>query len=231
VTANALQPKAKGPMQGFVSKLNPQGTGLLYSTYLGGEFGLDSAAAVAVDNAGQAYVTGSTSSPKFPVTPNVFQGNLNGFRNAFGSKLSANGTHLLYSTYLGGNSNDWGAAIAVDANGNAYIAGSTDSLNFPTTPGAFAFGGGFSDAFVSKLDRKGANLLFSTYLGGADTDEGTGVAVRQEVRIEVSNPGQRKYIAVFVEGLTRGAGFSVTAQGFQQIPGGQTDAFVTKMPT
>jgi hypothetical protein len=231
VTANALQPKANGPLQGFISKLNPAGSGLLYSTYLGGKLGLDSAAAVAVDNVGRAYVTGSTSSPKFPVTPKVFQGNLKGFRNAFVSKLSADGTHLVYSTYLGGGNNDWGAAIAVDANGNAYIVGSTNSPNFPTTLGAFAFGGGFSDSFVSKLDPTGAKLVFSTYLGGADTDEGTGVAIREEIHLEVDRPAQRKYTAVFVEGLTRGAGFPVTPQAFQNIPGGLTDAFVTKIAT
>lgn len=230
VTPVALQPMAQGPMQGFVSKLNPKGSILVYSTYLGGPFGLDTAAAVALDAAGNAYVTGSTSSPKFP-TVLPFQGKLNGFRNAFVSKVSANGALLVYSTYLGGSQNDWGAAIAVDANGDAYVVGSTNSPDFPTTKGAFGFGGGFSDAFVSKLDQIGANLLFSTFLGGADTDEGTGVAIRTETHIEVTHPGQFKYVAVFLEGLTRGAGFPVTPQAFQQMPGGATDAFVTKIAT
>src|SRR5207249_9881151 len=141
----------------FVTKLNSTGSGLVYSTYL-------------------------TFSNNFPITPGAFQtspGPLGNGGSVFVTKLNPMGSALIYSTYLGGFGFQEGLGIAVDAAGNAYVAGRTNSLNFPTTPGAFQpnFGGCpeltcFENAFVTKLDPTGSALIYSTYLGGPDVDYG-----------------------------------------------------------
>lgn len=158
---------------------------LSYSTYLGGT-GLDSASAIAIDKDGSAYVTGSTSSPNFPVR-NPYQAQNSSIPNgvAFVSKLNSTGTALLYSTYLGGTNScnnydqpsagDYGAAIAVDSAGSAYVTGQACSTDFPTTKGAFqttnhAAAIGSTNGFVTKLDPSGSSLAYSTYLGGSGYD-------------------------------------------------------------
>jgi len=174
-TANAYQ-GAFGGGDAFVTKLNAAGSGLVYSTYLGGS-GDDWGYGIAVDAAGSAYVTGQTNSTNFP-TANAYQGALGGGEDAFVTKLNAAGSALVYSTYLGGGADDWGNGIAVDAAGSAYVTGFTESQNFPTA-NAYqgAFGGGFYDAFVTKLNAAGPALVYSTYLGGSSDDGGNGIAV------------------------------------------------------
>jgi hypothetical protein len=170
-TAGAVQPVAAS-VDAFVARINPTGDALIYSTCLGGTRG-EFANAIAVDAAGNAYVTGSTTSGDFP-TVNAFQPPPVtagfGFVDAFVTKLNANGSALLYSTYLGGSSVDEGRGIAVDADGNAYVFGRTLSPDFPTAR-AFqrTFGGG-DDAFVTKFDATGLNLVYSSYLGGNDRE-------------------------------------------------------------
>jgi hypothetical protein len=176
---------------GFVTKLNPAGTALVYSSYLGGS-DADLALGIAIDSAGAAYLTGSTISPDFP-TVNAIQASFAGgvcgpastqhvCADAFVSKVNPLGSALLYSTYLGGNGDDAGTAIATDRAGNAYVAGFTNSTNLATTRGAVqpAFGGGTCgvdpqtfacpDAFVAKLIPSGSALTYLTYLGGSDYD-------------------------------------------------------------
>ena len=145
-TANAFQGKnASGPFgdDAFVAKLSPTGSALVYSTYLGGS-GNDAGFDIAVDSAGNAYVTGFTSSTDFP-TANGLQSIEGGFENgdAFVTKFNAAGSALDYSTYLGGGGSDHGESIAVDSAGNAYVTGPTLSTDFPTV-NAFqsTFGGG-----------------------------------------------------------------------------------------
>ena len=151
---------------------------LAYSTYLGGS-SADDGLAIAVDSSGNAYVTGWTVSFDFP-TRNPLQPTRRGrFESAFISKLSADGTSLVYSTYLGGSDWGWdhGHGIAVDASGNAYLTGSTASFDFPTVnPLQPAFGGGV-DAFIAKVSADGASLIYSSYLGGSRGDFGGGIAV------------------------------------------------------
>ena len=169
----------------FVSKLNRTGSALLYSTYLGGN-GTAQGVGVAIDALGNAYVTGVTWSPNFPTTSGAFQPTFGGgtcwgdpCTDAFVSKLNAAGSALVYSTYLGGSGGDGGAGIAVDASGSAYVTGSAGSSDFPITPGAFqtTFGGSFGDAFVTKLNATGTQLVYSTYLGGGGVDGGSAIAV------------------------------------------------------
>jgi len=205
-----------GDYDAFVIKLNATGASILYSTYLGGGNG-DIGNNIIIDQAGQAYVTGLSGGPGFPVTiPNTCRGN----SDAFVTKLNAAGTSLVYSTCLGGNFTEEGTAIAIDREGNAYVTGLTDGTGFPGTtssPIQNAFGGGPTDAFVTKLNASGTAILYSTYLGGSGRDGGFGIAVDADGY-------------AYVTGHTSSPGFPGTAGSFlQPTLGGDLDAFVTKL--
>lgn len=174
--AKPLQGTIGGGSDAFVTELSPDGSALVYSTFLGGS-GSDSGQAIAVDSAGEAYVAGFTFSTNFPVQ-NALQAASGGGGDAFVAKLTAGGSTLVYSTYLGGSGEDRAFGITVDSSGEAYITGSTQSINFPTTPGAYqtAFGGN-TDAFVAKLNAAGSQLIYATLLGGAQDDQGNGIAL------------------------------------------------------
>jgi hypothetical protein len=185
-TTSSNFPGASGTYAGnqdaFVVRLDPDGN-RIYSTYLGGS-STDAGNAIAIDAAGNAYVTGSTNSTNFP-TVNAYQSFKNGnpnVTNVFVTKLNATGG-IIYSTYLGGNNNDAGNGIAVDATGAAYVTGSTTSGglmmgHFPTTSGAYQTSyGGSGDGFVTKFSPAGNTLVYSTYLGGSGADQGNGIAI------------------------------------------------------
>jgi Beta-propeller repeat len=173
----------------FVSKLNPAGSALIYSAYLGGS-AADVARALVVDAAGNVYVLGGTRSTNFPASPGAFQTTLRGASDVFVLKLNPVGNQLEYSTYLGGTREEGfeGGGLAVNAAGQVFVTGVTDSPDFPTSRVTFqrSFGGGTSDAFVSKLASDGARLVYSTYLGGFDLDQGRGIAVDGADRIYVT---------------------------------------------
>jgi hypothetical protein len=186
---------------------------LSYSTYFGGS-GDDGGTKIAVDAAGNAYFTGSTTSSDLPRV-NPSQPASGGGTDAFVAKLNASGTALVYATYLGGNGTDVALGIAVDAAGNAYLTGHTDSSNFPTAnPLQPTYGGG-TDAFVAKLNASGTALVYSTYLGGSDFDNGTGLAV------DASG-------STYVVGNTLSTNFPTVNPG-QQALDGLIDAFVAKL--
>ncbi len=236
VTAGAFQTACKacgtGGANGFITKLNSTGSALIYSTFLGGSRG-DFTASIAVDTSGNAYVTGSTVDTDFP-TLNPIQstfgggatscnGTLGPCGDAFVSKLNSSGSALVYSTYLGGSGEDSGFAIKIDSTGAAYVAGETDSSNFPTTAGAFqtTFGGGSAgcvntgvtcgDAFVTKVNAAGSAFTFSTYLGGSG-DDGLlfGLAVDSSKNVHLA-------------GITDSSNFPVTANATQHTFGGGTN--------
>jgi hypothetical protein len=168
----------------FVSKLNPAGSALVYSTYLGGS-GLDACSGIAVDPAGDAYVTGVTYSANFP-TQNQLQGS-GGSASAFVSELNPTGSALIYSTYLGGTNVDEGYAIAVDSSGNTYVAGATASIDFPVTSGAYQTSmNGIYNAFVAKLAPGGASLVYATLIGGSGSDTAASIAVDSTGRVFVA---------------------------------------------
>jgi hypothetical protein len=218
VTAGAFQTTIGGGLaDSFVTKLDASGA-IVFSTYLGGT-GLDSALRIAVDNTGAAYVAGVTDSVNFPTTAGAFQPSIAGINDGFVTKLNANGSALIYSTYVGGSSADEGSAIAIDVAGNAYVAGRTTSEDFPVTPGAFQTSiGGPANGFVAKLNTAGTGLVYSTYLGGSGSD--------QAVAIGVDAAG-----SAYAAGVTSSADFPVTAGALQGILSGSTDAFVTKLDT
>ncbi len=221
-----------GQSNAFVSKLNAAGSALVYSTYLGGNFA-DSAAAIAVDSSGDAYVTGQAGSSDFPVTTGAFQIKAGwttlGGSNAFVTKFNPAGTALLYSTYLGGNGEGgYANAITLDPLGDAYLTGRTDSTNFPLASGAFqttndAYGG---SAFVTKIDPTGSALLYSTYLSGSGL-QGVGGDTGEGIAIDPATGD------AFVTGQTYSANFPVTAGAYQTTNRGNaaesSNAFVSRL--
>jgi hypothetical protein len=226
-TPGAFQPvNEASEVDAFVTKLNRTGTALVYSTYLGG-IGFDFGSGIAVDDEGHAYVTGGTQSPDFPVTPDAFQPINAGGSDAFVTKLNRGGSALVYSTYLGGtlteNVDQGSGAIVVDRFGQAYVTGHTDSPNFPTTPDAFQpVNRGLTDAFVTKVNRRGSALVFSTYLGGAGRDRGAAIDLPGD---DDHDTGRE----VFVTGVTDSPDFPTTRRAFQPLLAGATDAFVTSL--
>jgi hypothetical protein len=203
----------------FVAKLNAAGSGLLYSTYLGGD-SYDESHGIVIDASGNAYVTGVTYSSDFPTTPGAFQTAIGGGFDAFVSKLNAAGSALVYSTYLGGSSDDAGFGIAVNGPGDAFVTGHTYSSDFPTTPGALQTqsggGGGYDDAFVGKLNSTGSALIYSTYLGGSGDDVGFG--------IKVDAAGN-----AYITGGTFSTNFPTTTGAVQRTFGGFNDAFAGEL--
>jgi hypothetical protein len=218
----------------FFSKLDTNASGsasLVYSSYLGGNEdingfgGFDAGAGVAIDTAGNAYLTGEASSTNFPTTSGAFQQNIGRDQfgdptyDAFVAKFNPNlpgNASLVYSTYLGGNGDDYGNAITVDSSGRAYVTGSTDSTNFPTLNPYQATNKGLtSNAFVSEMNAAGSGLVFSTYLGGSQDDEAFGIAR--------DSAGQ-----VYVTGDTTSPDFP-TVNALQGTLGGGEDVFVSEL--
>ena len=231
-TVQPLQSKPGGGRSTFVAKLKPDGTALVYATYLGGGslFSEQGGSGIAVDATGAAYVTGTTGSADFPTTPGAFQEAFGGGAfDAFVAKLTPDGTALAYATYLGGSGQppfqgDGGAGIAVDAAGAAYVTGTTRASDFPTTAGAFQAALACSnssifcqDAFVAKLRPDGKDLVYATYLGGRGSDSSSGIAV--------DTTG-----AAYVTGETDSPDFPTTPGAFQDgFLGAGIRAFVAKL--
>src|SRR5438309_2331280 len=227
-TPGAYQPALKGVRDAFVTVFAPDGTALVYSTYLGGDAGSTDATGIAVNGSGDAYVTGETNSLMFPTTPGAYQTANSGSTDAFVTKLAPAGNgsaDLLYSTYLGGTLGESGNGIAVDGLGNAYVTGGTDSPNFPTKEGFEGWPGdaGRENAFVAEIAPNGggpADLLYSSYLGGFMDDYGAAIAV--------DSSGH-----AYVTGVTSSDDFPTTPDAFQVTsPGlgpGFENGFVAKI--
>jgi hypothetical protein len=214
-TVNAFQPNRHGDSDAFVTKLSSTGA-LIYSTYLGGD-GWGSA--IAVDGAGNAYLTGVGGSPDFRTTPGALQ--ISG-AGPFVAKLSADGSTLLFSTFLSGHTGfGIGYGIALDTANNVYVTGWTAAGDFPVTNATQSVLGGsgplgIGDAFVAKLNSTGTGLFYAIYLGGAQDELGEGIVV---------DPQGNAY----VRGMTTSTNFPTTANAFQTSFTGQSDAFVAKL--
>jgi uncharacterized repeat protein (TIGR01451 family) len=225
-----------GTFDGFVSELNTTGTGLVFSTFLGGS-GYDYAAGIALDSAGAIYVSGNTTSTDFPTTAGAAQTTFGGMSAGCSpttgsicgdvtvTKLNPGGATLAYSTYLGGSLDEYpGISMAVDANGNAYVTGQTSSTNFPLVrPFQATYGGGSSDAFVTIVNSTGTAFTSSSYLGGNGQDFG--------YRIALDSFG-----SIYVSGGTLSTNFPVKAGVFQTTCGtdgncnsGLMDAWAAKL--
>jgi hypothetical protein len=205
---------SQAPFTAFISKLNANGTGLVYSTFLGGSDGAE-AAGIAVDGSGNAYIVGDTSSSDFPTTPGTDR--TLDVSDAFITKLDPSGSSLVYSTFLGGSDYEVGSGIAIDSSGNAYVAGVTTSGDFPLTAGAPDTSGGpeGQDSFVAKLSGNGRSRLYSTYLGGTGEEASGGIAV--------DGSGN-----AYVTGSTQSADFPTTPSAFDRTLDA-FDAYVTEV--
>ena len=205
----------RGPEDGFVIKLRPNGS-KLYSTIFGGS-GVDEARGIAVDVQGNVYVTGNTGSLDFPTkspTQAPIQAKTGGSGDAFVAKLNQGGV-LVYASYLGGGGNDSASAVAIDAAGNAYVVGSTFSIDFPTQEPFQSARGAQQDAFVTKINPTGTALVYSTYLGGNNVDQGNGIAVDAAGN-------------AYVTGYTASTDFPLQS-AFRAANAASVDAFVTKI--
>jgi hypothetical protein len=212
-TANALQPNIGGGQDAFLAKFNPSGSALIYSTYLGGS-GSDTGTGIATDSLGNTFAVGYTTSTDFP-TVNALQPTNAGMTDVFLAKLDPAGSSFFYSTYLGGSGVDSGAAIAIDSGGKAYVTGSTTSTNFPVKNAFQPTFGGNQDAFVSVIGTLDGTLVYSTYLGGLDFEEGTGIA------LDAAGDA-------YVTGGTSSANFP-TVNAVQPNFGGGEDAYVAEL--
>ncbi len=221
-TTGAYQPIFNGATNlsdAFIVKVNAAGSALTYATYLGGKAN-DLASGIAIDAAGNAYVTGTTlgTTNDFPTTTGAFQTTYKGssipgpVSDAFVTKLNPAGSSLVYSTYLGGNGADQAFGIAVNAQGAAFITGSTTSSNFPTASDAFKIYAGAVDAFVAQLDAAGAVVPYATYLGGGGNDTGAGIAL--------DNLG-----SIYVTGNTASPNFPMFPSAYQSSTSGGQNAF------
>ena len=214
LTADAFRTTYGGGSDAFLFKVDADGTGLAYATYLGGK-GDDWGRGIAVDGDGSAYVAGATESPGFPVTVGAADA-VHGDHDAFVAKFNAQGSGLAYATFLGGSAADDAWAIAVDDMGHAYVAGATESIDFPTEKALDPSYNGGQDAFVAKLDRAGTSLVYSTFLGGQDADGGSGIAVGRDG-------------SAYLTGYTRSSDFPSVDWASDSSYGGGYDAFVLKL--
>lgn len=213
--AAALDSELGGSEDAFVAKLSPAGDALVYSTYLGGAFGGETGLGIAVDADGRAHLAGWTTASDFP-TVNAAQGELRGTWDAFVTKLSSAGDALVYSTFLGGFDEEYvdqGRAIAVDSSGTAHVTGFTGSVAFPVLNAYQSTYGGQVDAFVAEFSAAG-QLLYSTYLGGSNSEVGNGIAI----------DGSGRFV---VGGLTLSDDFPVV-DAVQPSIAGFEDLFVTR---
>lgn len=211
-TAGAFQTVRGGSFDGFVARLRSTGSSLVYAAYLGGSE-TDECHAIAVDDANAAYVTGRTLSADFPTTAGAFEDTPPQGANAFAAKLNAAGTDLRYGTYLGGRGDDEGWAIAVNDSGRAFVAGATDSRDFPISLGADGLFGGGTDAFLTRLSPTGARAEYSTYYGGA------GDEWPYSLRLAADQ-------FVVMAGLTESINLSTTSPGISGSRSGLSDGFV-----
>jgi len=215
-THSAMGTSLNGNNDVFVTKFDPTGGTLVYSTYLGGSSS-DGGESIAVDSSGNAYVTGSTGSADFPIV-NAYQPSYGGsFDDAFVLKLNAAGSALIFSTYWGGASNDFGQGIDLDIHGNPHVTGNTYSTDFPTKSPYQGSRAGSSgrDAFISKFNDTGTYVWYSTYFGGGGDDFGEDIVV---------NSLQQVYVVGYTESID-----FPTNSAVQKSRRGSADAFITKM--
>ena len=216
-TASAYQPSHGGNWDCFITKFTPDGSGLVFSTYLGGG-GQDYALKIVLGSGGLIYIAGSTSSTDFP-TVNPYQAVLGGYSDAFAAIFSADGSGLLYSTYLGGSYTDYCYGLGVTPAGEICLGGTTFSNDFPVYNAYDASFGGisndYSDAFLTKFNASGDALVFSTYLGDFGNQHGSSLAI-------ASNGD------IYFAGSTYSSDFPVTQQAYQTSFGGQSDGFISR---
>ncbi len=216
-TPGAYDTSANGDHDGFVTRLSADGSALVWSTLLGGTTA-DRSFAVAVGPDGAATVVGSTSGSSFPTTPGAYDTSANGDYDGFVSRLSADGSALVWSTFLGGTGGDQAQGLVLGTGGSVVVTGDTRSPDFPTTAGAYdTSANGSGDGFVAQLTADGSALVWSTFLGGPGEDYPSAAAITPDGGVVVAG------------GVFRGDGFPTTPGAFDTVTDGVTDTFVTKL--
>ncbi len=211
------------PTNGFITKISPDGGRLIYSTFFGGSSD-DSCYSITVDKKGYAYVTGVATSSDFPITENAFDKGRGGDSDAFISKLSPDGSTLIYSTFLGGSKSDDGISITVDEGECPYILGETESPDFPTTENVWSRNlKGNGDIFIAKIKQDGSNLVYSTLLGGSTKNRNIYV---EEIAFSIAI--DRKGCA-YITGYTSSPDFPIIPESSDKIDENSQEAFITKI--
>ncbi|MGH2979620.1 MAG: SBBP repeat-containing protein [Solirubrobacterales bacterium] len=226
-TPGALDTTDDFSVDGWVTRIAPDGSSLVYSTYLGGASTVDDPLGIAVDDQGSAYVTGRTGSTNFPVTPGAFDTTVDAGSDVFVTKVDAAGSAVIWSTFLGGDDFDVGLGIEVDSAGAPHVTGATSSTAFPTTLDAFdrTFNGGFDDAFATKLSADGARLVYSTLIGRGGPHS---FGFDRAFGIDVGPDG-----AIHIAGFTEDSGaseteFPTTPDAYDRVYAGPSETFVAK---
>ncbi|MFH1050516.1 MAG: SBBP repeat-containing protein [bacterium] len=220
VTQDAFDQSYNGIGDAFVSKLNSDGTSLLFSTYLGG-WSIEFSFSITIDNIHNVYVTGYTQSDDFPVTSGSFDINFSGNQDCFVSKLDSTGSSLIYSTYIGGSAYDYASDIVLDSSSNAYLTGVTLSSNFPITTGAYDKIYNSENLFICKLNSAGSILDYSTFVG-SNVGEVLNYYSTPSLVLNESNDA-------FVTCMTYASNFPVSANAFDNSFNGLYDAFLCKV--
>ncbi len=215
-TAGAFDRSLSGDQDAFVARVNASGSALEYAAFMGGS-DEEEGTSITVDATGRAYVTGATASDDFPTTAGAYDRSFNGVWDAFVVRVSANGGSLEYATLLGGSEDEDCSGIVVDTSGRAYLAGETESSDFPTTAGVYdrSFNGDY-DAFIARLNAGGGALEFATFLGGSGDDDGYGVDIDASGR-------------VYVTGYAESSNFPTTAGAYDRSYNGGGDVFVARL--
>ena len=212
---NAFDKSYNGNDDVFVFKLNPLGSALIYSTYIGGDHN-DVAGDIDITSSGFAVIVGGTLSTEFPITSNAYDISQNGGNDFFIIKLNLDGSDLIYSTFIGGSEDDgfWDKDIILDSEENAYIVGNTRSSDFPTTKNAYdrSYNGG-GDAIVLKINSNGSNLIFSTFIGGSSSDYGYDITIDS-------------FFNSYVVGWTESYNFPTTDNTYDDSINGNHDSYM-----
>ncbi len=220
-TSGAYSRTYRGVCDIFVTKLNPSGASLIYSTYIGGS-GSDYANTIVLDSMGNAFISGYTRSSNYPVLQNAYDATFNGSlysSDAFITVLSPTGSSLVYSTYLGGNSSDWGEDLAISPQGWVYVIGGTWSEDFPTTNNAWdTTHNGYIDAFLSIININTSSLIYSSFIGGSQWERGTSITL--------DSSGE-----IYVCGCTNSSDYPTTAGVYDGTYNGDYDVFITVFNT
>jgi PKD repeat protein len=216
ITSGALDTSYNGgDFDVFLLKLNPNGSSLNYSTFIGGK-DLDKAYGITIDSIGSIYIAGETNSSNFPISSSAFDSTYKKW-DGYVVKVNSIGSKIIYSTYIGGIKNDVCYNIITDRAGNAYITGWTNSNDFPNTTGSFdtTFNGG-TDGFILKLNKRGTKINYSTFIGGSQNDYSYGISLDEDNN-------------AFITGLSESSDFPTSSGAFDSSYNGFLDVFVLKL--
>ncbi|MCS7075183.1 MAG: T9SS type A sorting domain-containing protein [Bacteroidia bacterium] len=217
ITPGVFQITNAGGFDVFITKLNNTGSSIIFSTFVGGSND-DFSDGIFVDGTGNIYIAGRTLSSNYDVTTGAYQTTLSGVSDVFVTKLNATGTALIYSTLVGGTADERANGIFVNTAGEVYFTGWTSSTNYDVTSGAYqSINAGGRDVVVTKLNASGSALLYSTYIGGSNWEEG------EDITVDASG-------TAYITGYTYSTNYDVTTGAFQSTHGGGTgDIFVSRL--